>query len=84
MSVNIMEAVQISSLKGNHISQGFNLVLTWVRQLKAMCPHKALPHSACREKHPARRVGGAENFRLLNRVRLASRIMSNVMLRYVP
>jgi hypothetical protein len=38
------------------IAQG----LPWEAYFFASCPHKALPRSALLEKHPVRRVGGAE------------------------
>jgi hypothetical protein len=34
--------------------------LPWETYFIAPCPHKALPRSALLEKHPVRRVGGAE------------------------
>jgi hypothetical protein len=44
-------------------AQGFNRFQPWEPFTKPVRPHKALPSSALLEKHPVRRVGGAEGAR---------------------
>jgi hypothetical protein len=50
-----MKSAAICAPKG-HESIGFTLGNLFL----SSCPHKALPSSALLEKHPVRRVGGAE------------------------
>jgi hypothetical protein len=42
------------------IAQALAWLLAWVIVFIGHRPHKALPSSALLEKHPVRRVGGAE------------------------